>query len=295
MTGGRQDGLLLDQPFHFHFLTMTSLQRAAGFTPGSSGGFSATSGGETSTNSGQAQAGVRRPRPQGSNPNASSSNSNPKRGGIFEASFGGLDLSEFGAGASSSADGSMSVGQSPPVSAAAALLREKTLEVERTQREAEEEAMIQANAVALAQEQTKRLAAMKEKHDVEGRDNGRSNHLLSGGSGSARPADGMEFIGQGMFATLVHMHGNDDHGAKREGNGNTSSKSTAAVRTKTSKLAGIVASKRAGSSSSSNNSAKRISRLAKVSSKKSPNKGGIIAKKTQRSKGAIKKGKRSKF
>ena len=276
---------------------MTSLQRAAGLTDGSSGGFSASLGGETSTNSGQSHAGVRRPRPQGSNPNASSSNSNPKRGGIFEASFGGLDLSEFGDGASSSIDGSTSAGQSPPVSAAAALLREKTLEAERTQREAEEEAKMQANAVALAQEQTKRLAAMKEKHDVEGRDNGRSNHLFSGGGGSARPAeaDGMEFLGQGMFSTLVHMHGNDDHGAKREGNSNNNKSTAVAVRTKTSKLAGVVASKRAGTSSTSSNNAKRISRLAKLSSKKSPNKGGMIAKKTQRSKGGIKKGKRSKF
>ena len=275
---------------------MTSLQRAAGLTDGSSGGFSASLGGETSTNSGQAQAGVRRPRPQGSNPNASSSNSNsnPKRGGIFEASFGGLDLSEFGAGASSSIDGSTSAGQSPPVSAAAALLREKTLEAERTQREAEEEATFQANAVALAREQTKRLAAMKEKHDVEGRDNGRSNHLFSGGGG-ARLADGMEFLGQGMFSTLVHMHGNDDHGARRGGNGNNSKSTAVAVRAKTSKLAGIVASKRAGTTSTSSNNAKRISRLAKLSSKKSPNKGGMIAKKNQRSKGAIKKGKRPKF
>ena len=279
---------------------MTSLQRAAGLTDGSSGGFSASLGGETSTNSGQAQAGVRRPRPQGSNPNAfsSNSNSNPKRGGMFEASFGGLDLSEFGAGASSSIDGSTSAGQSPPVSAAAALLREKTLEAERTQREAEEEATFQANAVALAREQTKRLAAMKEKHDVEGRDNGRSNHLFSGGGGGgggARLADGMEFLGQGMFSTLVHMHGNDDHGAKREGNSNNSKSTAVAVRTKTSKRAGIVASKRAGTTSTSSNNAKRISRLAKLSSKKSPNKGGMIAKKNQRSKGAIKKGKRPKF
>ena len=274
---------------------MTSLQRAAGLTAGSSGGFSASLGGETSTNSGQAQAGVRRPRPQGSNPNASFSNSNPKRGGIFEASFGGLDLSEFGAGASSSIDGSTSAGQSPPVSAAAALLREKTLEAERTQREAEEEATFQANAVALAREQTKRLAAMKEKHDVEGRDNGRSNHLFSGGGGGARLADGMEFLGQGMFSTLVHMHGNDDHGAKREGNSNNSKSTAVAVRTKTIKRAGIVASKRAGTTSTSSNNAKRIFRLAKLSSKKSPNKGGMIAKKNQRSKGAIKKGKRPKF
>lgn len=275
---------------------MTSLQRAAGLTDGSSGGFSASLGGETSTNSGQSHAGVRRPRPQGSNPNASSSNSNPKRGGIFEASFGGLDLSEFGAGASSSIDGSTSAGQSPPVSAAAALLREKTLEAERTQREAEEEATFQANAVALAREQTRRLAAMKEKHDVEGRDNGRSNPLFSGGGGgSARPADGTEFLGQGMFSTLVHMHGNDDHGAKREGNSNNSKSTAVAVRTKTSKRAGIVARKGAGTSSTSSNNAKRISRLAKLSSKKSPNKGGMIAKKNQRSKGAIKKGKRPKF
>ena len=213
---------------------------------------------------------------------------------MFEASFGGLDLSEFGVGASSSIDGSTSAGQSPPVSAAAALLREKTLEAERTQREAEEEATFQANAVALAREQTRRLAAMKEKHDVEGRDNGRSNPLFSGGGG-ARPADGMEFLGQGMFSTLVHMHGNDDHGAKREGNSNNSKSTAVAVRTKTSKRAGIVASKRAGTTSTSSNNAKRISRLAKLSSKKSPNKGGMIAKKTQRSKGAIKKGKRPKF
>ena len=275
---------------------MTSLQRAAALTAVSSGGFVVSSTGETIKNSGQAHAGVRRPRPQGSNPNASSSNSNPKRGGMFEASFGGLDLSEFGAGASSSIDGSTSAGQSPPVSAAAALLREKTLEAERTQREAEEEATFQANAVALAREQTRRLAAMKEKHDVEGRDNGRSNPLFSGGGGgSARPADGTEFLGQGMFSTLVHMHGNDDHGAKREGNSNNSKSTAVAVRTKTSKRAGIVASKRAGTTSTSSNNAKRISRLAKLSSKKSTNKGGMIAKKNQRSKGAIKKGKRPKF
>ena len=273
---------------------MTSLQRAAGLTDGSSGGISTSSTGEKITNYGQAHAGVRRPRPQGSNPNASfsNSNSNPKRGGIFEASFGGLDLSEFGAGASSSIDGSTSAGQSPPVSAAAALLREKTLEAERTQREAEEEATFQANAVALAREQTKRLAAMKQKNDVEGRDNGRSNHLFRGGGGGG---GGMEFLGQGMFSTLVHMHGNDDHGAKREGNSNNSKSTAVAVRTKTSKRAGIVASKRAGTTSTSSNNAKRISRLAKLSSKKSPNKGGMIAKKAQRSKGAIKKGKRSKY
>jgi len=119
--------------------------------------------------------------------------------------------------------------------------------------------------------------------------------LFSDGGGGARLADGMEFLGQGMFSTLVHMHGNDDHGAKREGNSNNSKSTAVAVRTKTSKRAGIVASKRAGTTSTSSNNAKRISRLAKLSSKKSPNKGGMIAKKNQRSKGAIKKGKRPKF
>ena len=107
---------------------------------------------------------------------------------------------------------------------------------------------MQANAVALAQEQTKRLAAMKEKQDVEGRDNGRSNHLLGGGAvgGRVRPADGMEILGQGMFSTLVHMHGNDDHGAKREGSSSVNAKSSAsAVRSaeivaKSSKLADAI-------------------------------------------------------
>ena len=156
---------------------------------------------------------------------------------------------------------------------------------------------MQANAVALAQEQTKRLAAMKEKQDVEGRDNGRSNHLLKGDTigGRTRPADGMEFLGQGMFSTLVHMHGNDDHGAKREGSSSVNSKSSASVgrsgtTARASKLADAVASKRGGAS---------ISRLAKISRKKSPssgpNKGSLVGKKNQRLKGAIKKGKRSKF
>jgi len=217
---------------------------------------------------------------------------------MFEASFGGLDLSEFGAGASSSPGTASS--SAPPISAAAALLREKTLEAERTQREAEEEATMQANAVALAQEQTKRLAAMKEKHDVEGRDNGRSNHLLNGGGGNARPADGMEFLRQGMFSTLVRMHGNDDHGAKKEGNSsNNSCKSTNAVRSgttaKLNKLADAVASKRSGRSSSTS---RRISRLAKITIKKSPSSSsskGVVGRKNQRSKGVIKKGNRSKF
>ena len=282
---------------------MTSLQRAAGLTSASSGGgFQTSSGGSAHNASGT---GVRRSRP-GTNPNnthAATNNNMPKRGGVFEASFGGLDLSEFGDGASSSsAAGAPS--STPPVSAAAALLREKTLEAERTQREAEEEAIMQANAVALAQEQTKRLAAMKEKQDVEGRDNGRSNHLLNKGTGGgrARPAGGMEFLGQGMFSTLVHMHGNDDHGAKREGSSSVNARSSASagrsgIVAKSSKLADAVASKRGGGASSS--ASKRISRLSKLSSKKSPssgpNKGNLVGKKNQRSKGAIKKGKRSKF
>lgn len=222
---------------------------------------------------------------------------------MFEASFGGLDLSEFGASASSSSSSAVASSSTPPMSAAAALLREKTREAERTQREAEEEAIMQANAVALAQEQTKRLAAMKAKQDVEGRDNGRSNHLLNGGTGGggrARPADGMEFLGQGMFSTLVNMHGNDDHGAKREASSSSHTKSAVSARSgtvaKSTKLADAVASKRGGASTSTS---KRISRLAKISSKKSPssgpNKGGLVGKKNQRSKGAIKKGKRSKF
>ena len=291
---------------------MTSLQRAAGLTSASSSGFASSAEGLQANPT----AGIRRSRP-GTNPNATANNTNvasnnnnnnnnnnlPKRGGVFEASFGGLDLSEFGAAVSSSSSAG-GPSSTPTISAAAALLREKTVEAERTQREAEEEAIMQANAVALAQEQTKRLAAMKEKLDVEGRDNGRSNHLLEGGTvgGRARPADGMEFLGQGMFSTLVHMHGNDDHGAKREGSNSVNAKSSvSAVRSagttaKSSKLADAVASKQGGASSSAS---KRIPRLAKISSKKSPssapNKGGLVGKKNQRSKGAIKKGKRSKF
>ena len=225
-------------------------------------------------------AGVRRPRP-GTDSSRNSNRNNPIRQqtrgghGMFEACFAdGLDLSEFG-------DGSVGGASTDRPSAAAELLQHKVIEAERAHQDEAEEARMQANAVALGREQTKRLALLKQQRDVEGGSNGK---VAAEADLVNRPVEGTEFLGRGMFSTLVSMHGNDDHGAKREGTGGGKAASlrTRATAVRSAAVRGQSISTRSGVST------QRISRLAIA-------KGGKARTGNKnRLKGPVKKGRRTK-
>lgn len=94
----------------------------------------------------------------------------------FEASFTGLDLSEF---ASNNA---------PIQSASSTLLKVKQKEVLKKQMDAEEEAHMQQKAAEKARSQLKKLEEQKEKNEQP----------------------------QGFYGALVSMHGTDFSGGKKE-------------------------------------------------------------------------------
>ena len=145
--------------------------------------------------------------------------------GAFEANFGGLDLTELESG-SLSLPSSASSGK-PFVSAAAQLLQQKSIEAERAHCEAKEEALMEANVIALAERQSRRLADLKRRQGIEGRFKGRSSVVAADKTvGEAiKAADGTDFLQAGLFSTLVQMHGNDAHGAKRDSSGVSSNAS----------------------------------------------------------------------
>uniref|UniRef100_A0A7R9W8M3 Uncharacterized protein n=1 Tax=Pseudictyota dubia TaxID=2749911 RepID=A0A7R9W8M3_9STRA len=112
-------------------------------------------------------------------------------GGMFENSFGGLDLSEFGL-----PSGHGGAGRQP--SAAAKLMRIKAEEARIAEREAKEEVEMSENAARLARDRTTR-------------------QLKSGDDGGGKNARGADLLGSGgFFSALVSMHGGDDVGANRE-------------------------------------------------------------------------------
>ena len=198
--------------------------------------------------------------------------------GAFEANFGGLDLTELESG-SLSLPSSASSGK-PIVSAAAQLLRQKSIEAERAHCEAKEEALMEANVIALAERQSRRLADLKRRQGIEGRFKGRSSVVAADKTvGEAiKAADGTDFLQAGLFSTLVQMHGNDAHGAKRDSSGvssNASLRLRAAAEKKQKKCpSGISGGKG------------RISSLAKM--QKGPSRGGR-PKNNNRQKALVKK------
>lgn len=122
-------------------------------------------------------------------------------GGIFEHSFGGLDLSEFG----------LPGGGGGRPSAAAELMQTKAKEAQRIEMEAKEESEIRANAVTLAQERSQRL---KDEED----------RLMEGGKALVdenRPSGGTEFLTGGFYSALVSMHGGDDGTRKERSTGSS--------------------------------------------------------------------------
>jgi len=241
---------------------------------------------------GRESAGMRRPRrPETDSTGGRDSNlsNNPIRQqqtarggghGMFEACFAdGLDLSEFG-------HGSMGGTSTHRPSAAAELLRQKVIEAERAHQDEAEEARMQANAVALGREQTKRLTLLKQQRDVEG--GPRSNGKVAAEADLVnRPVEGTEFLGRGMFSTLVSMHGSDDHGAKREGTrSSTGGGKATSLRARTA--AARSSAVRGQSRHTSGVSKQRISRLAIA-------KGGKARTGNKnRPKGPVKKGRRTK-
>mmetsp|Transcript_10345 Transcript_10345/g.30475 ORF Transcript_10345/g.30475 Transcript_10345/m.30475 type:complete len:194 (-) Transcript_10345:61-642(-) len=125
-------------------------------------------------------------------------------GGIFEHSFGGMDLSEFGLSAGG--------GTAGRPSAAAALMRLKAEEAQRREREVKEESDMCANAASLARERSRQLKEEEER-------------LMEGGtvlrSDEGRPSEGTEFLKAGFYSALVSMHGDGAEKERSTGSVNT--------------------------------------------------------------------------
>eukprot|EP00555_Chaetoceros_dichaeta_P002795 CAMPEP_0198251062 /NCGR_PEP_ID=MMETSP1447-20131203/2027_1 /TAXON_ID=420782 /ORGANISM="Chaetoceros dichaeta, Strain CCMP1751" /LENGTH=207 /DNA_ID=CAMNT_0043936005 /DNA_START=17 /DNA_END=640 /DNA_ORIENTATION=- len=134
------------------------------------------------------------------------SNRNRNGGGIFEASFDGLDLSEFRNATAPQTTAATSIdtavilkAASNRESASSQLLRSKRQEMERAEEEEREEALISEQACLLAKEREEKLererAILAESGGV---------NISSGGASTD------------LYSALVSMHSGDVNGAKIE-------------------------------------------------------------------------------
>uniref|UniRef100_A0A7S1ZXD3 Uncharacterized protein n=1 Tax=Ditylum brightwellii TaxID=49249 RepID=A0A7S1ZXD3_9STRA len=208
--------------------------------------------------------------------------------GMFEASFGGLDLSEFDTGK-----------KSKEPCASAQLMRIKAQEAQRSQMEAKQEAIMRENAALKAREEEERLQRKKDEEAMIERgttlllppptppqnmcireEDPFFSSLDSRGSSSG--SDGKEFMSKGgIYTALVQMHGSDVGGGAKKREGGLSSSNSFQRHTKPQRRNALI-KKAVGSN--------RRHKSLDNRGRRSLSMQGGNSKKT-----AVKKGKRSKY
>ena len=145
--------------------------------------------------------------------------------GFFEASFTGLDLSEF---ASITADGKTCAlsQQCPGRSAAAELIEIKRNEEARAKEEENDEMMIQEKASLSAQRQLERAEILKTVQEESLMNKVAGIEILN-----SRPQERTgRYSGVGCYSALASMHESDENGAKREQNRSKRQRGTSSMK-----------------------------------------------------------------